>query len=484
MSPGNLGQRSVAAVAWGGGGTAVRLLLQLGTQVLLARLLGPAEYGVFAIGAIVVAFATFFSDVGLAYGLIQKAEVDDRDIRFVLTWQALLGGVVTLAVVALAPWLARFFDEPRAGPVIAALAALALLNALTAPSLNLLKRRLDFRRIQIAQVLSYVAGYVLVGIPMALAGQGVWALTCSWLVQGGCNLVLMYGATRHPLRPLLWYPQGRSQFAYGSVVFATNFVNWVINNADRVIVGRFMSSRDVGLYATACNLLATPSSALLGVLQPVFFSASSRVADDRERLVRGYLTLLSAFAVFLLPAFVVLFVVARDLVALLYGPAWREVGPLLQVVALSMPFFILWGLTTPMLWTGGRARSEVLIQLPIALLWIGACLLAARHSLAHVAVAVLLLNVLRCGVGVVAVCRLLEIGLARVGRALGGGLLLALAMGLLLQGLSTALAGLAAWRLALVPLAALAIWGLLLTWRPTLLDEGVRTLLARRLRHA
>ncbi|MFX6409630.1 oligosaccharide flippase family protein, partial [Acinetobacter baumannii] len=76
---------------WGGGGTLLRIVMQFGAQVVLARILGPEQYGLFAIGAIVVGFSSFFSDIGLAYGLIQKKEIAAKDIRFVFTWQIILG---------------------------------------------------------------------------------------------------------------------------------------------------------------------------------------------------------------------------------------------------------------------------------------------------------------------------------------------------------------------------------------------------------
>ena len=169
----------------------LRLLLQLGAQIVLARLLGPQQHGLFAIGAIVFGFSGFFADIGLAYGLIQKPDVSDRDLRFVFTWQWLLGGAVTAGVYFGAGSLAAFFGEPRAAPVLQLLSPLCLLNALAAPSLNLLKRDLDFKRVQIAQGLSTALGYWVLGIPLALMGAQVWALVVAWTVQVAFNLGLL-----------------------------------------------------------------------------------------------------------------------------------------------------------------------------------------------------------------------------------------------------------------------------------------------------
>lgn len=456
------------------------MVLQLGSQITLARLLGPDQYGVFAIGATVISFTAFFSDIGLAYGLIQKAQVDDRDVRFVFTWQIILGTTVTgLVWFASAP-IAKFFGEPRAANVVQILAILCIVNALTAPSLNLLKRELDFKKIQIAQLSSYLIGYLLVGIPLALSGFGVWALVAAWVAQASVNLVALYWSTRHPLRPLLWYDQGRDQSRYGGTVLLTNMVNWIINNIDRVIVGRVFGSRDIGLYATSYNLFYTPSSAVLGVVQPVFFSASSRVADDPDRILRAYKSLLGMVTGIFLPMFVCVAVLSEPFIAVLYGPQWHTAASLCRPIALAMPFFILWGLTTPLLWTSGKVASEFQIQLPVAVAWAGVCYIASQYSLQAVAWSVLGLSMLRCSVVASLALRRLQSPVAEVWTAAKSGIGVSLLMASAAGGGSAALAaqhpGLRLFGgLALATL----VWLVLPRFFPGLMSDDLRQLITR-----
>lgn len=458
----------------------LRLLLQMGAQVLLARILGPEQYGIFAIGATVISFSAFLSDVGLAYGLIQKPEVSTRDVRFVFTLQVLLGTLVTALVWLGAEPIATFFGEPRAVKVVEVLAVLCLLNALAAPSLNLLKRRLDFKQIQIAQLSSYVVGYIAVGIPMAMAGSQVWALVAAWIVQASLNLVLLYRATGHNLKPLFWYEHARAQSSYGGAVLATNLVNWIINNIDRVIIGRIFGSREIGLYATSYNLFYNPTAAALGVVQPVFFSASARVADDGQRIVRGYRSLLGVVSAVVLPVFVVVALTSAPLIALLYGPKWHAAAALCQPIALAMPFFMLWGLTTPLLWTAGKPAREFQIQLPLAVVWCLACLLAAQVSVQAVAWCVLGLSAMRCMLVMVAAMRLREIDAADIWHSVRGGMLLtaivASAVALADQPLRDSSAG---FRLAAAALAASGAWLLTVRLVPAVLSPELSQLIGK-----
>ncbi len=478
----DLGHRSISAVFWGGGGTALRLLLQIGTQIVLARALGPAQYGLFAIAAIVISLSNFFSDIGLAYGLIQKETVSEEELRFVFTWQLLLGLLVTAAITALSGPLAQLLGNASAQGLIAALAGVCLLNALSAPALNMLKRQLDFRRIQLANVTSYAVGYVLVGVPVALLSGSVWALVLAWLVQAGLSLVLLYAAHRHPLRPRLWFPGALGMARYGATVFATNLVNWSIGNIERVLIARFFATREVGLYATAYNLMYAPMSSLLGITQPVFFSSGARMGEDPQRVVRTYLALVGLVAVLALPACAGLAAVAETLILALYGPAWQEAAPLLVPLALAMPLFLLWGLTTPMLWLGGRASSEFRLQLPMAVAWVLVSLLAAQVSVLCVAWAVLGLFLLRYLLILATAHRLLKLPLLRLGQSLAQGVLLALicsgALALIDHGLSTA--GLAApVRLPLLVLGGACTLGALLALVPRLVPADCAPLLER-----
>lgn len=465
---------------WGGGGTLLRIVMQFGAQVVLARILGPEQYGLFAIGAIVVGFSSFFSDIGLAYGLIQKKEIAAKDIRFVFTWQIILGATVSASVAWAAHSIALFFGDARSADVVQALAGVCLLNALAAPSLNLLKRNLDFKRIQLSQISGFISGYVLVGIPLAGFGAEVWALIAAWFVQALVVFVLLYRATRHPLQPLVWYDDARALSGYGGTVFITNIVNWFINNIDRVIVGRVFSSQQIGLYATSYNMLYTPTTSLLGVIQPVFFSASARVADQQHKIDAAYRALLGAVSIFIFPAFTSLAAVSDTFILALYGPKWADAIALLRPFAIAMPLFLVWGFTTPLLWSAGYASREFRSQLPVAVVWAAACWWAARYSTEAVAWTVLVLFALRCVVIIGSAVRVLHLDLRLVWQAVRGGLFLSLLLPLLVGGLDMLLWALpAALRLALDGLAGVLALLALCRLSPGIFGPDLKVLLVR-----
>lgn len=424
----NLGAQSLTALFWGTGGSIARMIVQLATQVILARILGPAEYGLFALGVLVVGVSTYFSDIGLAYGLIQKKSVSEEDVRFVWTWQCFLGLLVSSAMFFSAGTLATFFAKPETEFIFRWLSLVVLINSVTAVSINLLKKELNYKSLQIAQLLSYVLGYVCVGIPLAVAGYGGASLVISWLVQSSANLVILYFKVRHPLAFKFWIADGKQMLSYGVTVLGTNLVNWVLNGADKMLVGRIFPAHTVGLYTTAFNLINSPSSALYGNLQSVVFSACARLQDNHEALREVFLRMLSFLTLVSFPLFIIIAVGSEFVIAAIYGAAWIDAAQFLTPFALVMPFLLVWGISTPILWNSGHTRLELWLQVPMVFLWFAALYAVADSAPRTVAIVAASLFAARCIVMVLAVGNVIKISLLSIFRAIRGGIVLTLIM--------------------------------------------------------
>lgn len=382
----NLGKLSALAVKWTALTTVGRFFMQVFAQIVLARLLGPENYGIFGIGLVVYTFGAFFSNFGFGRELLQKQSVTNNDIRFAFTWSVFTGGGATLILLAVAPWIADYFNEPRALSVIRWLSLACLINATAATASHLIQRDMQFKKVGLIQLFSYLLGYIFVGIPLAILGYGVFSLVAAWLIQSVVVLVAVFFVHRHPIMPLFWHADSREGFLYGGTVFLTNIVNWVITNLDRVIVGRLLNTEAVGFYTVGYNLAVMPNSLLLNSVQTVFLASASRLQDDIPRLRESYIQILSTVVVLIFPAFVFLSMMAPYIVAFLYGEKWQQSGQVLSVLFVGMPALIVCGLSTPILWSNGKARYESLLQLPILVLGAVALFIYAPNGIIAVAV--------------------------------------------------------------------------------------------------
>lgn len=426
-----LRHRSVTAMLWGAGGSVLRIVMQVVSQIILARLLGPELYGVFAVALVAVMLSGLFADVGLAYGLIQRPIVTDEDLRFVFSWQIILGVAMTLTLWRLAPTVASLGGDPRLETVVALLAPSCLINSAAAASGAMLRRKLDFRALNIAAVVSYGIGFFLFAIPMAIAGLGVYALVAGFMVQATIMAAMQYVAVRHPVKPLFWQASAPDILGFGATVLATNLVNWAMSSVDRAIAGSAIGTAAAGVYATASNLIMTPMTTLLALMQSVFYAASARVQDDRAQLARSMQTLFATVLLFVAPVFAGVAGSAETLFVTLYGAKWSGGGGVLAPLALAMPAYLLMGLATPALWNSGAIRKEFLLQLPIAAVWIAVLSLVAQAgSIVLLSWCVLGLVLLRAGVIIAATVGAVGLPLRTLLTACSGGIVVTAAVGI------------------------------------------------------
>ncbi len=396
---GNLGSRSISAVLWGALGAFVRTGMQIGAQVVLARILGPEQYGLFALGMVVVLFSNFFADAGLAYGLIQRKSVSDQDIRFIFTWQMLLGIAVTLILIALAPWTAEFFGDERLSEVVMWLSLTCLINSFGATAQCLLRRQLDFKTVNVAAMVSYAIGFLGLGIPLAMMGYAVYALVVASLTQTFLAAAWCFIKCRHTVRPLLWQNSSVDIIRFGATAFATSLLNWLMSNLDRMVIGRAMSLTAAGLYSTVSNFITSPSVQLLALLQSVLYSASSRVQDSPRRLRKGFRTMFGVVALCMGPVFFSVAAIAPTVMEAIYGAKWVGGEVVLAPLAVAIPAYLLMGMAVPVLWASGNVSKEFKLQIPIAIVWVLVLLaISSTGSLAALSWSVCALYYLRAAV--------------------------------------------------------------------------------------
>ena len=397
------------ALKWSALTTVARFALQLAAQIALARMLGPDNFGVYGIGLAVLTFVAFLSGGSFSSNLMLMPTVKRDDIRFAFTWQIIAGILSSAAMYVAAPAIAGFFGDARVQGMVQWLAFACLLGAAGAPATCLLQRDLNFRTLGLIHLASYAAGYLAVGVPMALNGFGAYSLAAACVVQSAVTLIAAYAARPHSLRPLFSHPGGAAALITGRAVFLTNVVNWMLGNLDRVVIGRVLSAHAVGLYTVAYNLASIPSTLLLGALQPTFLAAGARLQQTPQRLAQGWLLALACALVLITPAAVVLALLSADLVALLYGAAWMESAWILALLFLCLPAWACWGLSTPVLWNTGRKHQESMLQLPVLALALPAWWLFAPGGIRAVAVVSAIVVFARAGIIIAAALKALKL---------------------------------------------------------------------------
>jgi O-antigen/teichoic acid export membrane protein len=325
---------AVVSALWAAGESWSLRGVSLVVFLILARLVDPASFGLVALAAVYVTTVQALSDQGLATALIQREHLEEahKDSAF---WANLaVGAILALTTLAIAEPAAAFYKEPRLASILRWYALWPLLGSLSVVQQALLRRALRFRELALRQLAGAIAGGIA-GIAMAYAGMGVWALVAQQLVNQAVALVVLWSITDWRPRLSFSYQHFRHLFAFGFNVLAANVVRAIGFQADRLVLGYFLGTTELGYYSVAQRLLAIVTDFVAGSAERIVVPLFARIQGDRDRVNRGLMTAQRVLTLGTMPAFIGLAATAPVLMPVVLGPQWQASVLATQILAFA-----------------------------------------------------------------------------------------------------------------------------------------------------
>jgi O-antigen/teichoic acid export membrane protein len=332
-----LGRRAVRGAAVTTAGQGLRILIQLASVVIMARLLSPADVGLFAMVMSVAGIAEVFRDFGLSQAAVQ-APVLTSPQRNNLFWINSAMGAALAVAVFLSSWgIAALYGVEELAPLAQLASVTFLLNGLATQFRASLNRSLRFTALSATDASAALIG-LGAGVVAALAGVGPWALVAQLLGSAFATLVLVAVlAGWLPGLPRRGVPIG-GFIRFGWNMVATQMVTYVGNNVDTVVIGLRSGASQLGIYNRAFHLVMNTANQLRAPITSVAVPVLSRLQREGARywdFVRvGQVGL--GYTIVVVLAFVI--GAAVPVTALLLGPRWAEVAPVLSLLAVAAVF--------------------------------------------------------------------------------------------------------------------------------------------------
>jgi O-antigen/teichoic acid export membrane protein len=315
-------------------------ILRVGSLMILARLVGPKDFGLVGMVTAFTGVLTLFQDFGLSSAAVQRTIVTDEQISTLFWINMLIGAVLGLAGVAMAPVIAAFYQEPQLFGVTAVLAVAFLFNAAGTQHSALLQRQMRFTALAVISVISLSIG-TAIAIFGAKAGYGYWAVVSMTVIP---PIIATVG---------LWVTSGwipgmprkhagvRSMMHFGGSLTLTGLLVYVGYNADKVLIGRFWGADALGVYGRAYQIVNIPVANLNSAVGEVAFSALSRLQDDPIRFRSYFLKGFSLVLGLTLPIAILCALFADDVVLVLLGPKWRDAAAFVRLLAPTTAIFAI-----------------------------------------------------------------------------------------------------------------------------------------------
>ncbi len=398
--------RTAQNVAIGVGLSWFSQLVQIASKVVLARLLIPDDFGIFALAAGLVSFVNTFGAVGLNYAIIQKADrATEEDYNVGMTLRILTSlALMVVALVLALPW-AGLFGKPLIAPTTYLLATMYLVTPWSFVPSTRLTAELRYKA-QILPNLAGQVGYAGVAIGLAAVGWGVWALVVGTVLGQVASVVGYMLAAPWRFRFSLRWPVARSLLVYSGPLLLVAILAFLMANMDDFAVGYRWGTTQLGYYAVACGLGYIPMTLISGPASSALFPSFARIQNDLAALRHGYLESFAYAVAIIAPAGIGLAVIAPEIIRISLGPVWipatlslvilsfyglaralmdfssslfsavgkpRIVAELNLVVVLLSAALIL-----PLTWSWGIAGAAVAMTIPVVVVFALSVVRAAR----------------------------------------------------------------------------------------------------------
>lgn len=322
-----------------GGGQVIRFA----SGVVLSWLLWPGAFGVMAMINVVLDALNMFSDLGAGASVIQNRRGDEREfLRTAWTVQSCRGVVLWGLALALTWPASVYYGEPDLLLYMPVVAFVSVFHGLNSMNLYLMNRALNIRGITLIDLSSQISGSALT-ITWAYLHPSVWALVVGTLLSAGMKCGLSHLVFRRPRMMFAFDREAaRAMFRYGRWIFVATACSFFVARADRLVLGKFMTTSEFGVYHYAAQMAAVMPLVLNTVANRVLFPVYARSAEiGHGALRRHVLKTRAALMAAALPPLWVLVVFGQPIVEFIYPEAFRDAGWMLQIIAIGTCFNVI-----------------------------------------------------------------------------------------------------------------------------------------------
>ena len=336
--------------------------IQLIISIVLARLLAPAEYGIIALVTIFLQLAAAFIQTGFGTALIQKQEVNHVDFSTVFYLSLFIAVICYIILFLSAPFIASFYNQDILVQVLRVLGLSCFSTAINCPQYAYISKYMKFKsRFYSSTIANFISG--IVGIILAYRGLGVWALVVQQLLYGYITFTILFFTVR-------WHPTLAFSFEkmkyivkFSYKLLISTLLSTVIGGLNSLIIGKFYTGTQLGVYSKGQHFPNFISSNLIGAIQTVSlptFSAFNTNLEQQKKYIKRFISLSTYI---LMPCMFGLAAIASPLVQVLLSDQWIGCIPYLQLGCISWAFLSINSSSISSI--NAMGRSDIYLKLEI-----------------------------------------------------------------------------------------------------------------------
>lgn len=362
-------------------------------SIILARLLDPAVYGEIALIMVFTAILQVFVDSGLGTALVQKKDADDLDFSSVFYFNILACLLLYGGMYIAAPLISDFYHLPHLTPVIRVLSLTIVVSGVRNIQQSYVSRNLIFKKFFFATIGGNL-GSAVVGIYMAYAGYGVWALVGQQLTNVTLGTVILWVIVKW--RPKLVFSLQRLKglFNYGWKILVSALIDTGYNHLRNLIIGRLYTAKDLAFYNQGHLFPNVIVANINTSINSVLFPAMAAEQDDKERVRAMTRRAISISTYIMMPMMMGLAVCAEPVVRLVLTEKWLPCVPFLRVFCFTFAFWPVHTANLNAITALGRSDLFLKLEIIKKVIGLAAVLITMNISVMAMAYSLLVTSVL------------------------------------------------------------------------------------------
>jgi len=331
-------------------------------MILLARWIGPTDFGLIGIIAVFIAIGRSLTDSGMTNSLIRTKNPEQADYSTVFIVNIIMSLLVYVIVYIVAPFIADFFGYKILINIIRIYCILFLIIAFSAVQLAILTKRMEFKKITKINFPSTLVG-VSIGLYLGYHDYGVWSIVWMYLSTEFVRSVLLWLFSDWKPRLIFSSTKFKFHFKFGYKLVLSSLLDIVFKNLYNLLIGKYYSAQTLGFYERSKQFCEYPSSSLTAIISKVAYPMLSQIQDDPKRLNYIYRKLLRISFFIIAPLMLGLAAIAKPLFLVILGDEWVPAILFFQILTLAMMLYPIHAFNLNILQVYGR--SDLFLKLEI-----------------------------------------------------------------------------------------------------------------------
>lgn len=362
-------------------------------SIILARLLAPEAYGTIALAMVFINILQVFVDSGMGTALIQKKDADDLDFSSVFYFNIAACLVLYAGLFLAAPSIAQFYGDPALTALVRALSLTVVVSGVRNIQQSYVSRHLLFKRFFFSTIGSTLASAV-VGIAMAYAGFGVWALVGQSLSNVVTGTIILWATVPWRPRRMFSWQRLKSLLSFGWKLLVSSLLDTGYNNLRSLIIGKLYSSADLAYYNQGDKLPNLVITNINTSIDSVLLPTMANEQDDHARVRSMTRRAIKTSTYVMAPLMMGLAACAEPLIRLILTEKWLPCVPFLRIFCITYMFYPIH--TANLNAIKALGRSDLFLKLEIVKKIVGLTILLCtmRHGVMAMAYSLLLSSVL------------------------------------------------------------------------------------------